>query len=241
MIHPGSEWRVKVDSLACISLEVTFTGREAHAVAWPERGINALDALVQFYLAVDALRKRCSSQVRIPGVILEGGRRPNIIPARAVGHFTLRAPTTRERDAVREQFERAARGVAEASGCGVALRATDEPYDDMVTNPVMAALFAGFLSESGIDVVDGPRPNKGSLDMGNVSRAVPSVHPFIAICERGTPSHSEAFARATVTAQGEEAMITAARCLALCGLELLVSPDALHEVRRAFDASQQRA
>ena len=241
MIHPGSEWRVDVDSLACISLEVTFTGREAHAVAWPEKGINALDALVQFYLAVDALRRRSSSQVRIPGVILEGGRRPNIVPARAVGHFTLRAPTTRERDDVRAAFERAARGVAEASGCALAIRATDEPYDDMVTNPVMARMFAACLDEVGIGVVDGPRPNKGSLDMGNVSRAVPSVHPFIAICERGTPSHSEAFARATVSPQGEEALITAARCLALTGLELLSSPERLDEARRAFRAAIQPA
>ncbi len=239
MIHPGSEWRVEVDSLACISLEVTFSGREAHAVAWPERGINALDALIQFYIAVDALRKRSSSQVRIPGVILEGGRRPNIVPARAVGHFTLRAPSARERDEIREAFERAARGVAEAAGCGVSIRATDEPYDDMVTNPVMAALFAGFLGEAGIAVVDGPRPNKGSLDMGNVSRAVPSVHPFIAICDRGTPSHSAAFARATVTPRAEEALMTAARCLALTGLDLLSDPGRLGAARGAFEASQQ--
>ncbi|MGH9786505.1 MAG: amidohydrolase, partial [Terriglobia bacterium] len=92
MVHPGSEWRVEVDSLACISLEVTFLGKEAHAVAWPEKGINALDALIQLFVGIEMLRKRLGRDVRMPGVILEGGQRPNIVPSRAVGHFTLRAP-----------------------------------------------------------------------------------------------------------------------------------------------------
>src|SRR5262249_22428418 len=140
----------------------------AHAVAWPERGINALDALIQLFVAVDMMKKSLGRDVRIPGVILEGGVRANIVPARAVGRFSLRAVNSPARDAVREAFERAVDGIARATGCGVTVRATDEPYDDLVTNRTMAAVFRSYLDEAGVRIVDGPRQNKGSLDMGNV-------------------------------------------------------------------------
>ncbi len=240
MVHPGSEWRVDVDSLACISLEVTYTGREAHAVAWPEKGINALDALIQLFVALDMLKKRLGRDVKIPGVILEGGARPNIIPARAVGHFTLRAASTFARDRVRQEFERTVAGIATASGCESAIRATDEPYDDMVTNRTMAAVFGAYLQEAGISPVDGPRPNKGSLDMGNVSRVVPSLHPFVAICDPDIPSHSEAFARATVSPRGEEALLIAAGGLAHTALELLTRPGLLDAAKAEFAAQRSR-
>lgn len=234
MVHPGSEWRVEADSLACISLEVVFTGRESHAVAWPERGINALDALIQLFVAIDMLLKRLGRDVRIPGVILDGGVRPNIVPARAVGHFTLRAPDSRTRDRVREDFERTVDGVARATGCGVSIRATDEPYDDLVTNRTMASIFRRYLNDAGITTVEGPRAHKGSLDMGNVSRVVPSVHPFVAICDAETPSHSEPFARATIGPRGEAALMISVRALSLTGLDLMTRPDLLGEVKSEF-------
>jgi len=238
MIHPGSEWRVEVDSLACITLEIVFTGREAHAVAWPEKGINALDALLQLFIAVDMLRKRMHREVRIPGIIREGGVRPNIVPARAVGHFTLRAPTSAMRDQVRAEFERAVAGIAAATGCGFSVRATDEPYDDMMTNRTLAAIFRKHLEDDGVRTVEGPRANKGSLDMGNVSRVVPSVHPFISICDTVVASHSAAFAEATVSPRGEEALRIAARALALTALDLMLRPELLASARAEFEAAQ---
>ncbi|HKY32063.1 MAG TPA: amidohydrolase [Candidatus Polarisedimenticolia bacterium] len=236
MVHPGSEWRVQTDSLACISLEVVFTGREAHAVAWPEKGINALDALIQLFIAVEMMRKRMGSGVRLPGVILEGGTRPNIVPARAVGHFSLRAPDSPARDRVREEFERTARGIAAATGCAVHVQPTDEPYDDMVTSSTLAALFEAHLRSLGVEPVTGPRPNKGSLDMGNVSRVVPSLHPFMAICDPGVPSHSEAFARAAASPRAATAMIAAVRSLARTGLDLLCDPSVARRAREELAA-----
>jgi metal-dependent amidase/aminoacylase/carboxypeptidase family protein len=137
---------------------------------------------------------------------------------------------------VRQEFERAVAGIAAASGCGSSVRPTDEPYDDMVTNRVLADLFREHLRAEGIRTIEGPRPNKGSLDMGNVSRVVPSLHPFIAICDREVPSHSEAFAAATVSPRGEQALLVAVRALALTGLDLLTRPETLTRARQEFAA-----
>ena len=240
MIHPASEWRVEADSLACVSIKVIYTGREAHAVAWPEKGINALDPMIQLFIAVEMMKKRLGRDVRIPGVILEGGVRANIVPARTVGHFTIRALDSAARDRARAEFERVAREIGSVAGCGVSFEPTDEPYDELVTNKTMAAVFAGHLEEWGITVLNGPRPNKGSLDMGNVSRVVPSLHPFISICDRIIPSHSEEFARATISKLGEDALMIAVRALALTGLDLLTRADLLEAVKKEFSASGPR-
>jgi len=231
MIHPGAEWRVEADSLACVSLEVTFTGREAHAVAWPERGINALDALLQLFMAKDMMLRGRGRDVRIPGVIVEGGVRANIVPARAVGHFSLRAPDAPSRDRLRADFTRAVEGIAAGTGCGWAIRATDEPYDELVTNRTIAARFRRHLNDAGVQTVEGPRANKGSLDMGNVSRAVPSVHAFVAICDADVGSHSPAFAQATVSPRGEEALMISMKAMALTGLDLLTTPGLIEQAK----------
>ncbi|MBI3449826.1 MAG: M20 family metallopeptidase [Acidobacteria bacterium] len=236
MIHGGAEWRAFSDSLACASIEVTYLGRASHAVAWPEKGINALDALIQLFVAIDMLRKRLGPEVRVPGVILEGGVRPNIVPARAVGAFSIRAKSTGRRDAVRAEVERAARGIASATGCGLEIRETDEPYDDMVTNGALASRFRDHLGSMGIVTVDGPRPNKGSLDMGNVSRAVPSIHPFMLVAPEATPIHTAEFAAATRTAAAEENLMIAVKALALTAYDTLADGALLEAARREFAA-----
>ncbi len=236
MIHPSTEWRVFTDSLACVSLEITYSGREAHAVVSPEKGINALDGLIRLFVAVDALRKRLGEEVRIPGVILEGGVVPNIVPARAVGAFTVRTPTSRELEEVRAEMERIARGIGEGTGCGVGIRQTDDVHDALLTNEVMARRFKTHLAALGIETVDGPRRNKGSLDMGNVSRALPSIHPFVEIAGPETPLHSARFAEAATEARAEAALMKAVKAMALTANDLMCEPGLMEKAKEEFDA-----
>jgi amidohydrolase len=236
MVHPSIEWRVFTDSLTCVSLEVTYLGREAHAVVSPEKGINALDALIQLFIAVDTLRKRLGDEVRIPGVILEGGVVPNVVPARAVGAFTLRTPTSRMLAEVRADVERTARAIGEGTGCEVGIRQTDDVHDAMLTNEVMARRFKTHLAALGVETVDGPRRNKGSLDMGNVSRALPSIHPFIEVTGPETPLHSARFAEATTGARAEEALMKAVKAMALTAHDLMGEPGLLEQAKAEFSA-----
>ena len=239
MAHGGSEWRVFTDSLACASIRVTFLGRESHAVAWPEKGVNALDALIQLFVAVEMMRKRLGGDVHIPGVILEGGVRPNIVPARAVGAFSLRAPTKTRLQEVRAEVERAVRAIAEAVGCRAGIEQTDHTYDEMITNVALARRYGEYLASMGIETVDTPRQHRGSLDMGNVSRAVPSLHAFMAVAGADTPVHTAAFAQATVTPAAGEALMITVKALALTAHDVLADPDLLQEVRREFEAARR--
>ena len=96
MIHPSGVNLATMPCLAIAELEATYIGVAAHASAMPERGVNALDALVIAYQAVGALRQHIRPTERLHGIITDGGQAPNIVPERAAGPL-LRARRERDR------------------------------------------------------------------------------------------------------------------------------------------------
>jgi len=235
MFHPSTEDRVYMTSLACHSFEVEFRGRAAHAVASPEKGINALAALLALFAAMERLRPSLPKEARMPGVILEGGRRPNIIPDRAVGRFTLRAGDLRRLGRVKRAFFAAGRAAAGSVGARVRFRAVDLPYAEMRTNGPLAEIFKEELRALGRTTVDTPRKGMGSLDMGNVSQVVPSIHPFVAIAPKSAPLHSRAFAARAGGAPGRQGLAIASRALAATLVRAVHDPALRRAARRAYE------
>ncbi len=240
MIHPGTEFRVNTASLASQSIQVVFEGKSSHAVSAPELGVNALDPLVRLYLGVDAMRKDLTPEVRIPGVILEGGRRPNIVPDRAVGHFSIRARNRAAVEAILERIVRMAQELAAACGARATVIRTDEGYDEMVTNGVLAGLFRRNLVALGARVNDAPRKRMGSLDMGNVSQVVPSLHAYVAVAPETAALHTREFAEASVSEQGRRGLLLAMQALSMTAVDLLADPGAIPAARREFLATTGR-
>jgi amidohydrolase len=234
MFHPSTEDRVYTTSLACHSIEVTFRGRAAHAVAAPEQGINALDAAIELFLSLRRLRARLPPEVRMPGVIIEGGRRANIVPDRAVARFTLRARDLPMLRRLERAFQGAVAEAARRTGAGVSIRWLDRPYADMVTNRVLADVFKHELRRLGRRTVDTPRVRMGSLDMGNVSHRVPAIHPYVAIAPVSRPLHSAGFARSAGGPRGRAGLRVAIRALARTGLALLCDADLRRRTRAEF-------
>ncbi|HZN03500.1 MAG TPA: amidohydrolase [Candidatus Polarisedimenticolia bacterium] len=236
MFHPSTEDRVYMTSLACHSFEVEFRGRSAHAVASPEKGINALAALLALFAAMERLRPSLPPETRMPGIIADGGRRPNIVPDRAVGRFTLRAGDLRRLGRVERAFFAAGRAAARNVGARVRFRPVDLPYAEMRTNGPLAEIFKEELRALGRGTVDTPRRGMGSLDMGNVSQIVPSIHPFVAIAPKSAPLHSRPFARRAGGPAGRKGLEIASRALAATLLRAVHDPAILRAARRAFAA-----
>jgi len=232
MIHPGTEFRVFTTSLACQSIEVTFEGKTSHAVAAPDRGVNALDPLVQLYVGVDALRKSLTSEVRIPGVIVEGGKRANLVPELAVGRFSIRARNRNAVEAILDRIVRLAHGLAAASGARVSIRRMDETYDEMLTNSVLARLFKENLKALGEETNDAPRDRMGSLDMGNVSHSIPALHAYVAIAPSTGALHTREFAQATQGERGRKGLLLAVQALSMTAIDLLARPEAVAAARQ---------
>ena len=69
----------------------TFHGKAAHASAAPWEGVNALNAAQLMFHGTDCLRQHVTPDVRIHGVIRNGGEAPNIVPEEASAEFYVRA------------------------------------------------------------------------------------------------------------------------------------------------------
>lgn len=234
MVHPSSRRQVIKHFLGLAKIRFTFHGKPAHAAAYPEEGINALDGVIQTFNAVGAMRQQLRQDVRVHGIITEGGVAPNIIPARAACYFYIRADDLPELERARERLKGCAAGAALATGCRLE---TDE--DPRVIAPLKILrsfyrLYSAQVARLGLVEADSPPDrNKGSSDIGNLSQVVPTIHPHVPIGE-GITIHSEGFARATVSPQGEAAAVEGATLLALTALALIYSPGLREEIVREF-------
>jgi amidohydrolase len=240
MVHPANETRVNTTTLAAYPVEVTFHGKEAHAASSPELGINALDALVTFYVSLGLLQKQLRSDVRFPGIIKEGGTRQNIVPARAVGIFSVRAADSDYLDYVLERIGETAKAAAHAHGARFEISHPENYFHEMRTNQALAEVCGRHIEERDLSLIRTPRKKMGSLDMGTVSHSLPAIHPMIAICDE-ISAHTPEFGRATQSERGQHALLAAARALALTGLAYLSSDDLRRRVHEEFAQAKEKA
>lgn len=217
MCHPGTVTEVAYASLACISAVIEFHGRPAHAVAGPWRGVNALDAMIQLFVSLDLLKKQLPPGVKIPGVILHGGERANVVPAYTKAQFSVRGTTRDDAHAAHARLLQCAEAAALASGCRLEHRTEGNVYDDMRPDAHLAAIFREqWAAVGGEEPVTDPQPH-GSLDIGNLSHRFPCLHPSIRITRESIGGHTTEFADATQSDLGRENLLRVIRALARTG------------------------
>jgi amidohydrolase len=216
MIHPSPVDMVDPKLLAAQGFTAKFHGKTAHAAAAPEVGVNALDAFVSAYNSISTLRQQFEQSDRVHGVIDEGGAAPNVIPDLTTSRWIIRAATADRFETLRSKVLACFEAAATATGCTLEIEYEGEPYIDLLTNPVMAALFAANAVAMGRAMptaAEVKRPAAASSDMGNVSHLVPSIHPSVSI-ETDAVNHQPEFAAATITPSGEKALRDGALALA---------------------------
>jgi len=240
MVHPSSRRHVAKGYLALHKLHFTYHGRPAHAAAYPEHGINALDGVLLLFHGVSALRQQLPDTVRVHGIITEGGQAPNIIPDRAKAYFYVRGQEEAELlDAV-ARVKACAAGAATASRCRLSIEEGPYTLSPMNANPVLAetyrrALDVLKLRESGAPT----NRNRGSSDIGNVSQAVPTLQPNVPVASgERVEIHTRAFAEATTKPSGVAGMMEGIRAMALTGYELLADPSRVAEAWGALRAAE---
>jgi metal-dependent amidase/aminoacylase/carboxypeptidase family protein len=224
LIHPSPRDLVDPKLLAAQGMEATFRGKEAHAAATPQMGRNALDAFVSAYNGIATLRQQFEPSDRVHGVIHEGGAAPNVIPALTRSRWIVRAATADRFETLRSKVVACFEAAALATGCELQVSYEGEPYIDLVTNPVMAALFQANAAtlgremptraETGIEI-------SASSDMGNVSHVLPTIHPSIKI-ETDSVNHQPEFAAATVTPSGNQAIRDGALAMAYTVVDMSI-------------------
>ena len=236
MVHPSSRTISHRTSLASNRVDVEFFGRAAHAAAQPDRGINALDGIIQTFNGMNALRQLVRPDARLHGIITSGGSAANIIPEYAAAKFSIRALDHRYQKEVLKRFIACAEGAATATGTRVKVTVHENSgYENMVPSIPLAERWAQHLRALGVEVAPTSEDERmGSTDMGNVSQIVPAIHPYIAIAPEGTPGHSTAFRDAAATSEANANALAAAKALALVALDVLTEPALLERVRAEF-------
>ena len=219
-------------SLACAPVDIEFHGRASHAASAPEKGINALDALIAVYNLINALRQHLTSDVRIHGIITHGGDVPNVVPEYAAAKFYLRAATAPGLDAVYKKVQAIVQGAALATGATGSMKPSQNRVDNTVITPSFDAVYAQELSEFGLKAEPAESVKSiGSTDVGNVSQVVPTIQPQIRISPCPVAGHTEAFKKAAGSQMGLDSIGLGAKVLAATALRLIREPELLAAIK----------
>lgn len=233
MCHPHKNTMVLRGALACVDATFRFYGKQAHASSAPEKGISALDALINTFVAINSLRQFCKEDVRIHGIITKGGDAPNVVPDYCEAKFILRAATVRELRELTEKVYKTVHHSAEAVGAHAKIE-EGLVYAERNNNHALAGLFAANLEAMGLEVSEPPKKGGiGSSDIGNVGQVTATIHPYIKITEAGT--HTPEFTVATASEDGLIGMNQAAKALAMTAYDLCADPAAFRRVREEFE------
>jgi amidohydrolase len=238
MCHPGYETVIHVESLAFHSYEFVFRGKPAHAASEPWEGKNALDAVIQTFNAINALRQHVKPDVRIHGIIKEGGVATNIVPERAVAEFCIRSEDNRYLEEAVQLVLNCARGAALSTGTEVEIKPIGHFYEAMNTNRALGEVFRESLFETGYVDTTRYQEGKGSIDMGNVSNVVPAIHPVLSLTDHMIPGHTPEFAALCNTEHAYEVMLLAGKSMAATGYQVIHDPALQEKIRQEFEAGR---
>ncbi|MGA8727612.1 MAG: M20 family metallopeptidase [Terracidiphilus sp.] len=217
MVHPAPFDMLRAKIIAASMFDVNCTGKESHASAFPELGVNAADALTIAQTALGLLRQHIRSTDRIHGIVTNGGAAPNVVPAHTSARYIVRSETVDQLDELRAKVYRCFEAGALATGAKVTFTGGDKPYAEMHHDEDMATIFRKNSEELGR-----PFPNlgewetrpTGSTDMGNVSRVMPSIHPMIGINSLPAVNHQPEFTAHCVSPDADKAMVDGAIAMA---------------------------
>ena len=233
--HPAARYSKSGTSLAMEAIEFKFHGKVSHAASEPEKGINALDAVIMTFNNINALREHILPSSRIHGVITDGGKAANIVPDLAVAQFYVRTTTKTYLRELREKVVNCAKGAALATGTTLEISNYELGYDNLITNENLSNIFTENLLDLGVQVPPKDNASMGSLDLGNVSQVCPSIHPYFGICEDETiAGHTEEFRDATIGEKAYENMVITINALVKTGVDVILDGELLNRIKEEF-------
>ena len=241
MAHPADCEFSAIGVLAMQHLRITFRGHAAHAAAAPWSGMSALSAVLQTFQSVDAARLHFRDLSRVHGIITNGGQAVNIVPELAQCEFSARATTAKHAGEIAERIRRCADAAAMTTGTKVQ-HETICAYKNMIINRTIAEIYERHSQALGIMSREAPPGTPtGSTDMGDVSHALPAIHPMFQISNHGEGTcHEDAFVKHSDSDRGYAAMIRVAKAMALSAYDLLANPEALASAKAEFAAASQK-
>ncbi|HXM58734.1 MAG TPA: M20 family metallopeptidase [Candidatus Dormibacteraeota bacterium] len=220
MVHPSPEERAHADCLAVAHFKVRYRGKEAHASAYPERGVNAADALTIAQVAIGLLRQHFNPYDQVHGIVAHGGEAPNIVPADVSARFYVRARDMEALARLRTRVNRCFEAGALATGASTEQEEESPPYSEFQPDVELGELYRRNAESLGRTFPELPPRKGGSTDMANVSLRMPTIHPMIQIEAKGASNHQPEFTAACVTESADRAVRDGALAMAMTVADL---------------------
>lgn len=223
MVHPAPFDAVAPTLIAAALFDVRYTGKESHASAFPELGINAADALTVAQTSIGLLRQHIRPTDRLHGIITHGGDAPNVVPAHTSAKYMVRARTVEELAEVKWKLLRCFEAGATATGARLEVLGGEKPYAQVQHDAELAELYRRNAEAAGRrfpDLSDAVSRASASTDMGNVSLAIPSIHPMIGIDSLPAVNHQPEFTAQCVTPAADKALWDGALAMAWTAIDM---------------------
>lgn len=240
MMHGGPDTCVDEKSLALSNYTVTFHGKGAHAALAPDQGRSALDALLLAFNGVEFLREHVRDDTRMHYTIEETPGPSNVVPARAVGSFSLRSYSREVLNDVCRRFEQIVRGAALMSDVEYFL-SKDKDMDNKVPCLTLNSIIMDNAAACGAPGIAPPRKKTGSTDFGNVTNHMPGCCIRVKFVPAGTSSHSQAFVDAGKSAEAHDAVLTGAKILAGTSCDLIETDGLVKKLWLDFEEAKRNA
>jgi aminobenzoyl-glutamate utilization protein B len=253
----------KVRMAAAQHMYIEFKGKAAHAGMYPWKGRSALDAVEILLHSVNMMREHVEPTARIHYVIKDGGKAPNVVPDRAVVMLTYRDLDRKRVNKGVAWIKDMAKGAGLATQTE-ALAVDYFGIHDLLPNTPLAdrmqthfktvglpeyspeeQAFAAKLQEaaglkpSGMAKAIGPIPNEptrgGFTDVGDVSYLTPTMGVAVPSIPQGIPLHTWMATASHGTSIGFKSAVTAAKVLALTGIDLLTDAALREQAKAEFD------
>ncbi|KAF5313402.1 hypothetical protein D9611_008575 [Ephemerocybe angulata] len=238
MCHPAPGPVGSVSLSSCLALEritVEYHGHTAHAALSPWEGKNALDAAVLGYNNISALRQQLKPTHRVHGIFEGKDWAPNIIPDFARFVCYVRAPTVKEMKETVKRVLPCFEAAALATGCEVVIKQTGATFD-LRQNKALGEEVANVIRSKygAVDYTWGI--SSASTDFGNVTYALPSLHPGFAIpTVHDGGNHTLAFTQSAATIEAHNACLDISKALATTGVRVLTDDAFFADVKRTFE------
>ena len=223
MIHPTPMEDLYPRVSAVAHMRVQYTGRESHAAIAPELGINAADAFTVAQVAVGLLRQHLRPFDQVHGIITHGGDATNVVPAHTEGTWMARSRTLHDLEDLVPRVAHCFEAGAVATGATLSITDVCPPYAHMEHDHALGEIYRANATDLGR-----PDSNDGaatfSTDMGNVSLAMPSIHPCIAIETGGAVNHQPEFTQAAINPSADRAVSEGALAMAWTVIDAATGP-----------------
>ncbi|MBR3365359.1 MAG: M20 family metallopeptidase [Solobacterium sp.] len=233
-VHPNGapENELSSRNLANAAMEIEFRGKPAHAAADPYHGLNALDAQILVYNAISMLRQQVKPDVRMHGIITDGGTAPNVIPEYTRSRYYFRAAAKTTVQELLARIEKIVEGAALQTGTKGSMKPYANFVDNMVLTPKLDQVWADNLKALGHDSLPQTwEVQPGSSDVGNVSQVVPVIQPSLSISDIAIVGHSQDMVEASRSEKGMDSIVLGATALAWTAIDVLLDPALLQAIK----------